>query len=124
MDVFRLIADRKIQEAMDEGAFDRLTGAGQPLRLDDDPFEDPSLRMAHRLLRNNGFAPWWIEESKDLDCAASQLRSELTAGRIAVEEFRRRAAALNRRMAVYNLQAPSISAHKLPLDPNAAGPNS
>jgi DnaJ homolog subfamily C member 28 len=42
---------------MDEGAFDRLEGTGEPLDLRENPFENPSLRMAHRLLRNNGFAP-------------------------------------------------------------------
>jgi hypothetical protein len=42
---------------MAEGAFDHLEGFGQPLNLEEDPFEDPSLRMAHRLLKNNGFAP-------------------------------------------------------------------
>lgn len=57
MDEWHFIAERKIREAMEEGAFEQLEGEGRPLDLEVNPFEDPSLRMAHRLLRNNGFAP-------------------------------------------------------------------
>jgi hypothetical protein len=113
MDPFHLIADRKIQEAMEEGVFDNLAGAGKPLALDDDPWEDPELRMAHRLLRNNGFAPWWIEEGKDIDAAMAKLLADRADGRIGREEFRRQALALNRRILSYNLQAPSVAVHKL-----------
>ena len=113
MDAFRLIADRKIQEAMEEGAFDDLFGRGLPLPLDDDPCEDPSLRMAHRLLRNNGFAPAWIEESKDIDAEIRRLRYRST---FSAEDFRVRAAALNHRILAFNLKAPSASVHKQPLE--------
>ena len=115
MDAFRLIADRKIQEAMEEGAFDDLSGAGQPLDLSEEPFEDPSLRMAHRLLRNNGFAPWWVEEGRYIEAAIAALRRDLTHGLIDAAEFRRQAQAINRRILSFNLQAPA-TAHKLPLE--------
>ena len=55
MDGRGFIADRKIEEAMEEGAFENLEGAGRPLNLDEDPFLDPAVRMAYRLLRNSGF---------------------------------------------------------------------
>ena len=115
VDAFRLIAERKIQEAMESGAFENLAGAGQPLDLEENPFEEPSLRMAHRLLRNNGFAPAWILESKDIDAAAWRLRADFAAGRLAPEDYRREAAALNRRIAMYNLKAPGTCVHKLPI---------
>lgn len=114
MDVFRLIADRKIQEAMDEGAFDQLSGTGLPLDLGEDPFEDPALRMAHRLLRNNGFAPGWIEVGKEIDAAVSSLRRDQAEGRISPEALGREVAALNHRILSFNLQAPA-AAHKLPV---------
>ena len=114
MDPFRLIADRKIQEAMDEGVFENLSGRGQPLPLEEDPFEDPSLRMAHRLLRNNGFAPAWIEEGKDIEADIARLREE--QARIGLDEFRARAAALNRRIFAFNLKAPSLAVHKRAID--------
>ena len=115
MDPFRLIADRKIQEAMEEGAFENLSGAGRPLCLEEDPFEDPSLRMAHRLLRNNGFAPAWIEEGREIDILADRLLADRRAGRVGAEEFRRRAGDLNRRIQRFNLQAPCDSVHRLPI---------
>ena len=45
MDAWNIIAERKILEGMEEGAFDDLEGAGKPLDLREDPFEDPSERM-------------------------------------------------------------------------------
>ena len=114
MDVFRLIADRKIEEAMREGGFDALSGTGQPLDLNVEPYADASLWMAHRLLKNNGFAPAWVEEGKEIDAAAAGLRDDFTRGRIGAEEFRRRAEAINRRILAFNLIAPP-AVHKLPL---------
>jgi len=35
------IAERKIREAMDEGAFDNLPHRGKPIPVDTNPFEDP-----------------------------------------------------------------------------------
>jgi len=113
MDIWNLVADRKIREAMDAGSFDRLEGAGRPLDLEENPYLDPALRMAHRLLRNNGFAPAWISEGKDLDAEIQRLRAE--RDRCAAEEFRRRVAELNHRILAYNLKVPVPSAQKLPL---------
>jgi hypothetical protein len=120
MDVWRRVAERKIQEAMTEGAFDCLSGEGQPLRLDEDPFEDPSLRMAHRLLRNNGFAPAWIEEAKDLDAEMDTVRTGLrSAGdNASLTRWRERAQRLNQRIVVFNLKTPSAVWHRLPVDPD------
>jgi Domain of unknown function (DUF1992) len=113
VDPFRLIADRKIQQAMDEGVFDNLAGRGRPLPLEEEPFEDPSLRMAHRLLRNNGFAPAWMEEGREIDAAVERLLDDRRAGRLTAEEFRSQAVALNRRILAFNLCAPFDSAHRL-----------
>ena len=99
---------------MEEGAFDQLSGAGEPLDLEENPFEDPSMRMAHRLLRNNGFAPGWVELGREIDSDAARLRRDLAGGRIDAAEFRRAAAELNRRILSFNLQAPA-AAHKLPV---------
>src|SRR5882724_13635979 len=77
MDRWQNIAERKIREAMAEGAFENLRGKGRLLDLEEDPYEDPSLRMAHRLLRNNGFAPAWIEEAKDLEHAIEMTRRDI-----------------------------------------------
>ena len=104
MDEWRFIAERKIREAMEEGAFQHLEGAGKPLDLQENPFEDPSLRMAHRLLKNNGFAPAWIEEAKEIARDVERLRAE--SADLSDGERRRRVEALNQRILNYNLKAP------------------
>lgn len=119
MDEFRNIAERKIREAMAEGAFDNLRGKGRPIDLEENPFEDPSLRMGHRLLRNNGFAPAWIEEAKDLERAIEESERQLIRTR-AIAEFRERTAALNRRILDHNLKTPSDSFHLRAVDPECA----
>src|SRR5882724_8638944 len=105
MDRWQNIAERKIREAMAEGAFENLRGKGRPLDLEENPYEDPSLRMAHRLLRNNGFAPAWMEEAKDLERAIEDSERELIRTR-AVAEYRERTSALNRRILAHNLKTP------------------
>jgi hypothetical protein len=115
MDKWEFIAERKIQEAMAEGGFENLRGKGLPLDLEENPYEDPSLRMAHRLLRNNGFAPAWLEEAKDLERAIDEARRELARG-IAPERFRARIAEINRRIVSHNLKTPSAQFHMRILD--------
>ena len=109
MDAWNFIAERKIQEAMEEGAFDQLEGMGEPLDLREDPFEDSSLRMAHRLLKNNGFAPAWIQESKEIEIELRRLRAQ---PEVSIDDFRGRVDALNRRILAFNLKAPALSLHK------------
>jgi Domain of unknown function (DUF1992) len=109
MDAWNFIAERKIQEAMEEGAFDQLEGMGEPLDLREDPFEDSSLRMAHRLLKNNGFAPAWIQESKEIEIESRLLRARTE---VSIDDFRSRVDALNRRILAFNLKAPALSLHK------------
>src|SRR5260370_41031085 len=118
-------------EAMGEGAFDILEGKGKPLDLTEDPFEDPADRMANRLLRNNGVAPLWIEESKEIETARetlaaglAQAKSSLEAGgaredyNARIDALRRQVASLNKRSPGVNRKAPGIRQHKGPIDPN------
>lgn len=95
---------------MEEGAFDNLCGRGHPLNLEDDASVDPSQRMAHRLLRNNGFAPEWIQDAKEIDAETACLRDDRS--HMDAAERRKRVEALNRRIAVYNLKAPSAARHR------------
>jgi hypothetical protein len=110
MDVWNLIADRKIREAMDDGEFDNLDGAGRPIAFDDNPYEDPAQRMAHRIMKNNGLVPGWIAECREIEAETVRLRQERP--RLTEEEYRRRERELNRRIAAYNLKTPAAAAHK------------
>ncbi len=63
---FETIAENRIREAMDRGEFDRLPGAGRPLRLEDDSMVPPELRVAYRILRNAGCLPPELELRKEI----------------------------------------------------------
>ena len=67
--VLRRLADRRIEEAMREGKFDNLPGAGQPLELEDMPAEENARLMwwAVRLLKQNDFIPDEVRWHKALD---------------------------------------------------------
>jgi hypothetical protein len=109
MDEWYFIAERKIREGMEEGAFDHLEGAGKPLDLRENPFEDPSDRLAHRLLKTNGFAPAWIEEAKEIEAESRRLHAR---SEVSIDDFRSRVAGLNLRILSFNLKAPATSLHK------------
>ena len=66
-DIIARVAERKIQEAIDEGKFDNLPGKGKPIVFDDDPMTPPDLRMANRILKNADVLPEWIQIQKELE---------------------------------------------------------
>ena len=49
---------------MERGDFKDLPGKGKPQQLDDNPYIPPAVRMANQMLKDNGFAPRWIEIDK------------------------------------------------------------
>lgn len=57
------IAERKIADAIAQGEFDGLPGAGKPLDLAEDPLVPEEMRMANRILKNAGFVPREVEDS-------------------------------------------------------------
>jgi hypothetical protein len=69
-------SERRIQEAIDAGEFDNLEGAGQPLKLDDNPFVPEELRAAFKVLQNSGFAPDWMVLGGEIEADLERLRSE------------------------------------------------
>jgi hypothetical protein len=66
MHALEWLAERKIADAIEAGAFDDLPGSGRPLTLDDDRLVPEDLRMAYRILRNAGFAPPEVEARKEV----------------------------------------------------------
>jgi len=79
-----LIAERKIAEAIAQGEFDDLPGAGKPLDLEEDPLVPEDQRMANRILKNAGFVPREVEES-----AKGTKKLSLLNARIEARYFRR-----------------------------------
>ncbi len=61
MDIFNKIAERRIQEAIQNGEFDNLEGMGKPFTFEDETFIPDDLRMAYRILKNAGCVPPEIE---------------------------------------------------------------
>src|SRR6476660_3500817 len=66
------LVERQIREAMDAGAFDDLPYRGERLPIEDDSAAG-EWAMAHRMLKNAGAAPPWIESDKE----ARRLLAEL-----------------------------------------------
>jgi len=64
--IFDQLAERRIREAQQNGAFDNLRGAGAPLVLDDDALVPEELRTAYRVLKNSGYVPAEVEALRDL----------------------------------------------------------
>lgn len=130
MDKFESVVDKLIRESIERGEFDDLSGKGEPVDLSENPFEDPDVRTAYRLLRNAGFAPAWVEDRKDIEASLHQARTTLLRARDlyrdempdgarwqrAVREFREVVAELNQRIRMYNLKAPSTVFHRKVFD--------
>lgn len=58
---FSRIAENRIREAMEQGVFDTLPGAGEPLSLEE-YFDTPEdVRMAHSVLKNANCRPLEVE---------------------------------------------------------------
>jgi len=120
------LIEQRIREAEAAGQFRNLPGAGKPLRLDDDDHVPEELRVGHRLLKNAGYAPPWIElqqriraEQAELERWRSRVRGRwaqtgaLERARIHAEH-EQRLRDLNRQISLYNLIAPP-AAGQLPL---------
>jgi DnaJ family protein C protein 28 len=132
MNRFESLTEKKLREAIENGEFDDLPGKGEPIDLRENPFEDPDLRTVHRLLRNAGFAPAWIEERKDIDAELASAQGKLKrawalfgpGGKAqseaewerSVREFRELVLELQQRIRIYNLKAPAAVFHRKHID--------
>jgi hypothetical protein len=117
------IAEEKIREAMDQGLFADLPGAGKTLRHHDDDLAGDD-RMGLHILRENGFLPEWLELRKQVyfdrgqvlearriwlaDVAAWGTPSHPVPAR-SKEVYRQRVAAINAKIDLHNVRCPSIA---------------
>lgn len=122
----------EIRRATESGLFDNLPGKGQPLRLDDNPFEDPDWRLAYRALKNAGYSLPWIEQRREILAQQDLIRARLgvawqkhqtsdnpetdIAWQHAVDRFQVDVGELNARIRAYNLHAPGLQFQLKPLN--------
>lgn len=134
--------DRALQNAREEGKLNNLPGEGKPLKLDDDTQTPEHLRMAHKLLKDHGFAPEWIMHGQEIDSKKHQLVQSMkkavraykgTLGdaerdpaadaetrrlrahstwKLAKQNFEEAARKLNKEILSYNLKVPNGVTHK------------
>jgi hypothetical protein len=118
------LVDRQIREAMEQGKFDDLPHAGEPLPRVDDTFAG-DMAMAFRVLRSSGVAPPWIEADKELRSLLAKrdaIFASAGGGHLSAYVRRRDRAALERvvvdvnsAVARVNAGAPSYGQHRRPL---------
>ncbi|HBX68593.1 MAG TPA: hypothetical protein DEH25_04215 [Chloroflexi bacterium] len=119
--------DEQIRQAIQRGEFDNLPGKGQPLKLDENPHEDPGWRLAYHMLKENGYTLPWIETRRSIELEYEKAIQVLqrswnwrkdAAGRRglvhaerewqqAMQTFREQITKLNKRIRDYNLEIPS-----------------
>ncbi len=68
--------DEHIRDAMRNGHFENLPGAGKPLKLDDNAHVPETMRMANKLMRDNDLVPDWMAQGKELDAEREKLLAE------------------------------------------------
>ncbi len=71
------LVEEQIRKAQERGDFNRLKGAGKPLDLYENPYEPPELRMAFKILKENDFAPYWIELGKEIEADMERFNKEV-----------------------------------------------
>jgi hypothetical protein len=116
------LIERQIREAMEEGAFEQLPHQGKPLPLEDDSAAG-EFALAHRMLRNAGGAPPWIESDKEARARLADLERLVArakrADRRSLPRLRQQAtelvAAVNHAVERVNVEAPTDRQHRRPL---------
>ncbi len=117
------LVERQIRTAIEEGSFDALPYQGSRLPLEDDSAAGDRA-LAHRILRNAGVAPAWIEADKTVRALlderdrllARALRMSDLARPRARAEMRRLVEAANRAILRVNIEAPTDRQQRRPLD--------
>jgi hypothetical protein len=80
----RRLAERRIEEAIREGKFDNLKGAGEPIDLEPMPAEENARLMwwALKILKNNDFIPEEVRWRKQIDQLKAELDKVTTESRV------------------------------------------
>lgn len=117
------LVERQIRDAIDDGRFDDLPHQGERLPIEDDALGG-EWALAHRMLKNAGVAPGWIEADKQArGWLAERERLLERAPRLSPlgrhqgrEELRRIVEAANRAILRVNIEAPTDRQQRRLLD--------
>lgn len=117
------IVERQIREAMDDGRFDDLPYQGERLPIDDDALSR-EWALAHRMLKNAGVAPAWIEADKQARALLDERdrllerapRLSPLGRRRGRDELARIVEAANRAITRVNIEAPTDRQQRRLLD--------
>jgi hypothetical protein len=119
---FERIAEEKIREAIDQGAFNNVRGMGKPLASLDDDFAGDDWIGLH-VLRQNGFLPEWLELRKQVHIEKPTVTEAMAEWERAIEitgsafhplatrageNYRKAAAAVNAKIDLHNIRCPSF----------------
>ncbi|MDY6837361.1 MAG: DnaJ family domain-containing protein [Thermodesulfobacteriota bacterium] len=63
---FQRIAEKRIQQAVRDGVFEDLPGAGKPLKLEDESHIPEDLRVAYKVLKNANCVPPEVSLRKEI----------------------------------------------------------
>jgi hypothetical protein len=129
---FERLAETRIKDAMEAGAFENLAGTGRPLpALDQDGLAGNNW-MAFRVLRNGGLLPSWLDLAKEIErdlerLAAIDRRHELlseavsnrgwnpplrSAVRVVRDEYEKLARQIRRKQDQFNIDAPALATER------------
>ena len=125
--------EEQIRDAMERGEFDNLKGKGKP--LDFGAYHgDPAKEMAHKVMRDAGFVPAWLELEREIEREQKEAEDALLRSwrwresvrgdhiedprwveaewRKARDLFENRIAAINSKIMTFNLQLPQPLLHR------------
>jgi len=138
MDKWQRGIDQQIEDAQREGKFDNLPGKGKPLKLNENPYEDPAMNAAYTLLKDNDFTLPWIAEGKEIDEELVQARTAVTRSWALYQRegsdgpsawaksewsraeltFRERILTINKKIQSYNVAIPNSRFEKMKINPD------
>ncbi len=120
---FERLAEDKIREAIDQGAFNNVKGMGKPLASHDDEFVGDDWIGLH-VLRQNGFLPEWLELRRQVHLERPTVAAAMSEWERAIEitgsafhplatrageNYRKAAASVNAMIDLHNIRCPSFS---------------
>lgn len=72
-DIFQILSERKIQEALEKGEFDNLPGKGKPLVFNDTGIPS-DVRMLYKIMKNSGLQPDEVALKKEIESLTEELK--------------------------------------------------